>query len=110
MVLLICSLRVLLRLGFLGALRFFGWVRPGLPVLDMVAGPIQHFRSAILDAWRNKVAADLCCRQVFRGGPFLDVSGTLQLLNSDHVRERDKALLQWCSCWGCLEWFSVGEG
>ena len=37
---------------------------------------------------------DLCARKGFRGGPFLDVSGTLQLLNSDHVRERDKALLR----------------
>ena len=37
---------------------------------------------------------DLCPRKGFRSGPFLDVSGTLQLLNSDHVRERDKALLR----------------
>ena len=71
-----------------------GWDRPGLPVLSMVAGPVQHFRSAILDAWRYKVSMDLCARKGFRGGPFLDVSGTLQLLNSDHVRERDKALLR----------------
>ena len=71
-----------------------GWDRPGLPVLSMVAGPVQHFRSAILDAWRHKVSMDLCARKGFRGGPFLDVSGTLQLLNSDHVRERDKALLR----------------
>ena len=27
------------------------------------------------------------------GCPFLDFSGALQLLNSNHVRERDKALL-----------------
>ena len=50
-----------------------------LPFLSILAGPIQHFRAAILDAWRNKVAADLC---------------RLQLLNSSHVRERDKALLR----------------
>ena len=30
-----------------------------LPMLSNLAGPIQHFRSAILDAWRNKVAVDL---------------------------------------------------
>ena len=36
----------------------------------------------------------MCARKGFRGGPFLDVSGTMQLLNSDHVRERDKALLR----------------
>ena len=30
----------------------------------------------------------------FRGGPLLDVRGSLQLLTSSHVRERDKALLR----------------
>ena len=44
------------------------WVRPGLPSLSNLAGPIQHFRSGIIDAWRNKVAADLCGRKGFRGG------------------------------------------
>ena len=63
------------------------WSRPGLPLLSNLAGPIQHFEAAILDAWRNKVAADLCKRKGFRGGPLLDVHGSLQLLNSSHVRE-----------------------
>ena len=57
-------------------------------MLSNVAGPIQHFK--IADAWRNKVAADLCGREGFRGGPLLDVHASLQLLNSSHVRERDK--------------------
>ena len=71
------------------------WVRPGLPLLSNLAGPIQHSRSAILDAWRNKVAVDLCGRKGFRGGPLLDIHGSLQLLlNSSHVRERDKGLLR----------------
>ena len=70
------------------------WIRPGLPLLSNLAGPIQQFQAAILDAWRNEVAADLCCRQGFRGGPLLDVHGSLQLLHSSHVRERDKALLR----------------
>ena len=70
------------------------WFRPGLPLLSNLAGPIQHFKSALLDAWRNKVAADLCGRKGFRGGPLLDIHGSLQLLNSSHVRERDKALLR----------------
>ena len=48
----------------------------------------------VLEAWRNKVYAELCGRKGFREGPFLDFSGTLQLLNSNHVRERDKALLR----------------
>ena len=65
-----------------------GWSRPGLPLLSNLAGPVQHFKAAILDAWRNKVAADR-----FRSGPLLDVFGSLQLLNSSHVREREKAQL-----------------
>ena len=51
------------------------WVRPGLPSLSNLAGPIQHFRCVFLDAWRNRVAADLCGRKGFRGGPLLDVHG-----------------------------------
>ena len=70
------------------------WSRPGLPQLSNLAGPLQHFKAAILDAWRNKVAADLCSRKGFRGGTLLDVHGSLQLLSSPHVRERDKALLR----------------
>ena len=66
----------------------------GLPLLSNLAGPVQHFKAAIRDAWRNKVAADLCGRAGFRGGPLLDVHGSLQFLYSSHVRERDKALLR----------------
>ena len=68
------------------------WVRPGLPVLGNLAGPVQHFNSAILDAWKDRFAASLCAREGFRGGPLLDAAGTLQLLDPSHVRERDKAL------------------
>ena len=70
------------------------WYRPGLPLLSNLAGPVQHFRAAILDAWHNKVAADLCGRKGFRCGPLLDIRGSLQLLNSSHVRDRDKGLLR----------------
>ena len=28
-----------------------GWVRVSLPPLRMMSGPIQHFRTAILEAW-----------------------------------------------------------
>ena len=42
------------------------WVRLGLPVLSNLAGPIQHFKSAIRDAWRDKVAAGLCSGRVQR--------------------------------------------
>ena len=70
------------------------WSRPGLPLHSNLAGPVQHIKAAILDAWRNKVSVDLCGRKGFRGGPLLDVHGSVQLLNSSHVRERDKALLR----------------
>ena len=80
--------------GFEWDPRALAWVLPGLPLLDNLAGPVEHFQAAILDAWRNKVAADLCCRQGFRGGSLLDVRGSLQLLDSSHVREGDKALLR----------------
>ena len=70
------------------------WYRPGLPQLSNLAGPLKHFKDAVLGAWRNKVAADLCGLRGFRGGPLLDIHGSLQLLNSSHVGERDKALLR----------------
>ena len=50
------------------------WSRPGLLHLSNLAGPIQHFKAAILDAWRNKVAVDLCGREGFWGGPFVGCS------------------------------------
>ena len=53
-------------IGFQWDPHSLAWVRPGLPLLGNLAGPIQHFQAAILDAWRNKVAADLCCREGFR--------------------------------------------
>ena len=42
----------------------------------------------------NRVGAGLCGGAGFRGGPLLDLHGSLQLLNSSYVRERDKALLR----------------
>ena len=56
--------------------RALAWVRPGLPLLSNLAGPIQHFKAALLDAWRNRVAADLCRRNGFRGGPLFDIHGS----------------------------------
>ena len=79
---------------FCGARADYRNAQDLLPPLSHLAGPIQHFKAAVLDAWRKKVAADLCGRKGFRGGPLLDVHGSLQLLNSSHVRERDKVLLR----------------
>ena len=82
------------------------WSRPGLSLLGNLAGPVQHFKAALLDAWRNKVAADLCGREGFRGGLLLDVHGSLQLLTSSHVRESDKALLRSIMVGGVWNGFS----
>ena len=42
-----------------------GWVRVSLPPLRMMTGPIQYFRSAILEAWRFHVFAKLSERKGF---------------------------------------------
>ena len=81
-------------LGFFWDSEQAGWIRPGLPPLRMMTGPIQHFRSAIWQAWQHKVATDLCKRKGFRGGFGVDIYGSHQLLVSSHFRERDKMLLR----------------
>ena len=44
-----------------------GWVRPSPPPLRMMRGPIQHFFSSTLDAWRFRVFAQLAERKEFFG-------------------------------------------
>ena len=34
-----------------------GWIRAALPPLGMMTGPIQHFHSSVLDAWRLRISA-----------------------------------------------------
>ena len=75
-----------------------GWVGVSLPPLRMMTGPVRHFRSAILDAWRFQVFARLSERQGFLGGEVSDYYGSLQLLTSSHLRERDKLLLRAILC------------
>ena len=72
------------------------WLGLGLVCLCLLIwlALFSIFKAALLDAWRNKVTAGLCGRKGFRCGPLLDIHGSLQLLNSSHVRERDKALLR----------------
>ena len=76
----------------------------------MLSGPIQHFQSAIIEAWQLNVGAQLAERHGFREAQFLEVTGSLQLLNFSHLRERDKMLLRSILRGGGLEWFSSGEG
>ena len=52
----------------------------------MMTGPVQHFRSAIFDAWRFHVFARLSERQGFLGSEFSDFHGSLQLLTSSRLR------------------------
>ena len=47
-------------IGFRWDPEVLAWSRPGLLLLSNLSGPIQHFRAAILGAWRDKVSADLC--------------------------------------------------
>ena len=91
-------------LGFIWDPLNSGWIRPGLPLLHQLAGPYQHFKAAIWEAWQAKVSFDLCRRQGFRGGPMLDIAGSLQLLHAPHVRERDKALLRSIMVGGVRVW------
>ena len=44
-----------LRLFFRWDPLAMGWSRPGLPLLGDLAGPIQHFKTAILAAWRKTI-------------------------------------------------------
>ena len=52
-------------IGFFWDPEILAWVRPGLPPLSNMAGPVQHLKAAILEAWRYKVSVDLCGRKVF---------------------------------------------
>ena len=71
-----------------------------------MVGPSQHIKTAVVDVWRGRVSADVC---VGEACPFLDFQGSVQLLDSSHVRERDKALLR--SIWvrGVWNGFLLGD-
>ena len=53
-----------------------GWVRVALPPLRMMTGPVQHFYSSILGAWRSSVFAKLSGRKGFRGVEIADFQGS----------------------------------
>ena len=72
-------------IGFHWDPHMLGWVRPGLPLLTNLAGPIQQNRSALLCAWRDRVTADLSDREGFV-----------------------VVLFQGCHGWWCVEWLPVG--
>ena len=75
------------------------WVWSSLPSQRKITGPLQHFNSSILEAERHRVSGGkLAEREVFREAEYVDFEGSLQLLNSSHLRERDKMFLRtfWC--------------
>ena len=88
------SLPVLPRLGFGGILS--GWVRLDLGclcfVICLALCSISRLPFLMLGAIRLQLIFG--SREGFRGGPLLDIFGSLQLLNSTHVRERNKAVLR----------------
>ena len=92
MVLFIFFPLVLLRLVFGGTLVL--WLDLDYLCFAIWLALFSITRLLLLMLGVIRVAVDLCCRKGFRGGPLLDVHGSLQLLNSSHVRERDKALLR----------------
>ena len=85
-----------------------GWVRVSLPPLRMLSGPVEHFCSSILDAWRFSVFSKLSERTGFLGGEYADFQGCLQLLTSSHLQERDKMLLRAILCGGVWNGFLLG--
>ena len=97
------------KLGFAWDSNEEGWIRPGLPPLRILSGPYPHFKSAILSAWRGRFEGILTSRKSFRGGPLLDYNGTMQLLFSSHLRERDKMLLRSILCGGAWNGFLLGK-
>ena len=101
------------KIGFVWNSEECCWVRPGLGCLHMVASPWQVFQSSILQGWRNCVFTDLCKREGFRGiqgvSPLVDWEGSLKLLFSSHVRERDKALLRAILVGGVWNGFLLGR-
>ena len=85
------------------------WVRVSLPPLRMMTGPVQHFCSSILDAWRFSVFAKLPERKSFREVEYADFRGSLQLLTSSHLRERNKMLLRAILCGRVWNGFLLGK-
>ena len=70
---------------------------------------MQHFQSAILDAWQFSIFAKLAERKGILGAEFSDFQCFLQLLTSSHLRERDKMLSRAILCGGVWNGFLLGK-
>ena len=85
-----------------------GWVRVSLPPLRMMGGPVP---SALLFSMPGVL---VCSPNFLRGRVFwvvsyADVQGSVQLLTSSHLRERDKMLLRAILCGGVWNGFLLGK-
>ena len=96
-------------LGFVWDGEEKGQVRVCLPPLRMMSCPVQHFYSSMLDAWRCCIFAKLSERKAFWELNMLIFKGSLQLLTSSHLRERDKMLLRAILCGGVWNGFLLGK-
>ena len=74
-----------------------GWCYPTFIVFHLV------------DAWRYSVFVKLSERECFRRGPFADLKGSLQLLVSSLLRERDKMLSGAILCGGVWNGFLLRQ-
>ena len=68
-----------------------GWIRAPLLPLGILAGSIQHFQSAIFEAWQLKISAQLADRKGFRGVSSWNSEDLYNLLISSHLRDFVKA-------------------
>ena len=83
-----------------------GWVRVSLPPLRMMTGPVQHISTLLF--WMLGVLKLLL--SFLRGRAFWEhLRGSLQLLTSSHLRERDKMLLRAILCGSVWNGFLLGK-
>ena len=99
----------LLRLASIGILM--PWLGLGLVCLFFVIwlALFSIFGLLFLMPGVTRLLLIFVVRQGFRGGPLLDVHGSLQLLNSSHFRERDNALLRSIMVGGVWKSFLLGK-
>ena len=82
-----------------------GWVRVSLPLPEDDDWACSgFFFSSILDACRYGIFAKLSeWKGFWEEAEYADFQGSLQLLNSSHLRERGKMFLRAILCWRRLE-------
>ena len=79
------------------------------PLSGCFHGPISILKMLFFRPGGVRAAAILTSRKGFRGGPLLDFHGTMQLLFSSHLRERDKMLLRSILCGWAWNGFLLGK-